>query len=590
MNNFHRSLSCFGVRKKLKMNKIKQPALLGSAGLLFASILASNAVNAQQVDLSNPDAVANYANFNQGTNSAGNNTEVFPSNPMGQVTNVNQLRDVSPTDWSYEALRSLVDRYGCISGFPNQTYRGNQPLSRYEFAAGLNSCLNQIERLIAAGGSDVGQADLEQIERLSQEFEGELAVLGGRVDEIESRTAVLEDSQFSTTTKLVGEVVFNIAQAFGDERAEGSADNPDLDSEVVFTDRVRLQLVSSFTGKDKLFTRLTAGNIGNSFQNETGTAEGRFAFDGPSGNNIVLDRLHYSFPALSDRLRVTAMASLAAHHFYANTFNSGLDVGGGASGALTRFGERNPIYRQGIAGSSAGLGASFELNDFITLSGGYIAPTASDPSDAAGLFNGSFSALGQVEITPIEPLQIGLTYVRGYDNEQASPDSGPRGSFLFGATGTNQANFKDSLGNSLIGDSPVATNSFGVQFQYDLNPTISIRGWGGFTDADIINDGENGDADIYNYAAAFVVSDLLQEGSQAALIVGAAPYAASIDTDGDGDDALENDVPIHLEGFYKYKFNDNISITPGLVWLPTPNQDGSNSDVFVGTLRTTFTF
>ena len=69
---------------------------------------------------------------------------------MSQITNVQQLRDVSPTDWAYEALRSLVDRYGCISGFPNQTYRGSQPLSRYEFAAGLNSCLNQIERLIAS--------------------------------------------------------------------------------------------------------------------------------------------------------------------------------------------------------------------------------------------------------------------------------------------------------------------------------------------------------------------------------------------------------------------------------------------------------
>ena len=32
---------------------------------------------------------------------------------MSQVTNVNQLRDVSPADWAYEALRSLVDRYGC---------------------------------------------------------------------------------------------------------------------------------------------------------------------------------------------------------------------------------------------------------------------------------------------------------------------------------------------------------------------------------------------------------------------------------------------------------------------------------------------
>ena len=58
-----------------------------------------------------------------------------------QVTNVNQLRDVYPTDWAYEALRSLVDRYGCIVGYPNQTYRGNRALSRYEFAAGLNACL-----------------------------------------------------------------------------------------------------------------------------------------------------------------------------------------------------------------------------------------------------------------------------------------------------------------------------------------------------------------------------------------------------------------------------------------------------------------
>ena len=85
---------------------------------------------------------------------------------------MNQLRDVSPTDWAYEALRSLVDRYGCISGFPNQTYRGSQPLSRYEFAAGLNSCLNQIERLIASSET-VSQEDLATINRLSQEFEAE---------------------------------------------------------------------------------------------------------------------------------------------------------------------------------------------------------------------------------------------------------------------------------------------------------------------------------------------------------------------------------------------------------------------------------
>ncbi len=100
---------------------------------------------------------------------------------FNQVNNVNQLRDVSPTDWAYEALRSLVDRYGCIVGFPNQTYRGNQALSRYEFAAGLNACLNQIERLIASSEA-VLREDIETINRLMQEFEAELASLDGRVD------------------------------------------------------------------------------------------------------------------------------------------------------------------------------------------------------------------------------------------------------------------------------------------------------------------------------------------------------------------------------------------------------------------------
>ena len=107
------------------------------------------------------------------------------ADPLTQVTNVNQLRDVSPTDWAYEALRSLSDRYGCIAGFPNQTYRGSQPLTRYEFAAGLNSCLNQIERLIAAG-ENVSSQDVATLQRLSQDFEAELATLGGRVDELES--------------------------------------------------------------------------------------------------------------------------------------------------------------------------------------------------------------------------------------------------------------------------------------------------------------------------------------------------------------------------------------------------------------------
>ncbi len=481
---------------------------------------------------------------------------------ISQVTSVSQLSDVQPTDWAFVALQSLVERYGCIAGYPNGTYRGNRALTRYEFAAGLNACLDRVNELIATATADiVSQQDLATLERLQSEFSAELATLRGRVDALEARTAELEANQFSTTTKLQGEVAFTFAGADGD----------DVDTEFVFNDRIRLQLVSSFTGKDKLFTRLTAGNIGNSFATEIGTNEGRFAHDGPDGNDIVLDRLHYVFP-LGDNLKVTTMASLGAHHFYADVFNSGLNTGGGATGALSRFAERNPIYRLGIARSTTGVGFSYKLGDAIKVEGGYLAKNGSDPDEKAGLFNGNYSALGQIVFQPVKKFKLGLTYVNGYDPGD--------GTFAFGGTGTDFAN------NLLPGteERQIISNSYGVQAQLDLSSKFSIRGWGSYTDVDF-NGG--GDAEIWNYAVAFVFPDLGKKGSLAAIIAGAEPYAGDISP---RPADFENDTPIHIEALYRYPINDNISITPGIIWLQSRDQNEDNEDVFIGALRTTFTF
>ncbi|MEO1690948.1 MAG: iron uptake porin, partial [Cyanobacteria bacterium J06631_6] len=146
--------------------------------LLLACPAAAVFVLGSQLQASAQSAVGDNSQLLNQINSYGQEGQAVPRN---QVTNVNQLRDVSPTDWAYEALRSLVDRYGCISGFPNQTYRGDQPLSRYEFAAGLNSCLNQIERLIASQDASVAPEDLDTVNRLGEEFEAELSAIGGRV-------------------------------------------------------------------------------------------------------------------------------------------------------------------------------------------------------------------------------------------------------------------------------------------------------------------------------------------------------------------------------------------------------------------------
>jgi len=224
------------------MTKLLRNVLLGAP--VIAGIAMGSTVYAQTDNTQLLNQIQNYGN-------EGN------FNSINQVTNVNQLQDVSPGDWAFEALRSLVDRYGCIVGYPDQTYRGNKALSRYEFAAGLNACLNQIERLIASSEA-VLREDIDTINRLLQEFETELATLNGRVDNLEGRVAFLEDHQFSTTTKLVGEVIFGLAGVAAGSKNDG---DDSIDQATVFGDRVRLELETSFSGEDLLFSRLSTGNF-----------------------------------------------------------------------------------------------------------------------------------------------------------------------------------------------------------------------------------------------------------------------------------------------------------------------------------------
>lgn len=137
---------------------------------------------------------------------------IYPADSsIEQVTSVSQLSDVQPTDWAFGALQSLVERYGCIAGYPDGTYRGNRAMTRYEFAAGINACLDNIRESIGKSTDNLAKRDdLIKVQRLQEEFAAEIATIRGRVDVLEARTSELEANQFSTTTKLSGFTVFGI--------------------------------------------------------------------------------------------------------------------------------------------------------------------------------------------------------------------------------------------------------------------------------------------------------------------------------------------------------------------------------------------
>ena len=510
----------------------------------------------------------------------------YSNNDIGQVNSASQLRDVSPSDWAYEALRNLVERYGCIEGYPNGTFRGNRAITRYEFAGGLNACLQEIEHLIAASADEeqgkqqqVAPEDLETLERLVQEFQAELATLGTQVDNLEERASVLEENQFSTTTQLIGEVVFGLGSVLAGEDVD---EGEELDEVPVLGHRTRLELETSFTGEDLLFTRLSAGNfpqfggVTGTPQGEIAFAEGQVTFAQGEGNDIGLEVLLYSFP-ITDSSEVWLLANGGAADDFADTVNF-LD-GDGGSGAVSVFGTRNSIY-YGVG--DTGIALRNELGDNLELSLGYVTSEANEPSPGNGLFNGPYSALAQLVFTPSDSFNLGLTYVHSYNQQ----DTG---------TGSDLSNFRSFTDEQFgVGAVPTSSNSYGVELSWQLSDHFVLGGWASYRNATTLSTLggtiERGNLDIWNWAVTLAFPDLGKEGSLGGIVVGMEPRVtdSSINLPNLRDE--DEDSSLHLEAFYEYHFTDNIAVTPGVIWVTDPNHDNDNDDLVIGVVRTTFTF
>jgi hypothetical protein len=503
---------------------------------------AMPALEAQPTEPAMP-AVPSVSNLQQ--------TETEAPNTMAQVTSVSQLSDVQPTDWAFQALQNLVERYGCIAGYPDGTFRGNRALTRYEFAAGLNACLDAITSLIGEGG--VSREELDTLNRLLEEFAAELATLRGRIDVLEARTAELEANQFSTTTKLTGTVIF----AGSDMIGEGEGAVPS------FHQRVRLNFDTSFTGKDMLRTRLEAANGPNFSSVPGGNLMDRLAFDTNTDNQFQIGELWYRFP-LADKITVRIDATGAEINDNVYNFNPYLESSD--TGSISRFGRFNPIYRQGADGP--GLTVSFDPSKSFGVDVGYYAPNGDDPSIKNGVFNGAFSAMGQIRFGLGDRLRLGATYVRSYYPGGEVNLTGSTGSF----------NARRPFGNVATG-----ANHYGIEATARVSSNFTISGWAGYTDAQQ-EDGGDADASIWNWAVTLALPDLGTKGSVLGFVVGMPPKV----TDSDG--AEDDDTSLHLEAFYRFQISKNISIQPGLFVITNPDHSDSDDTDYIGTIRTVFKF
>jgi Carbohydrate-selective porin, OprB family len=535
-----------------------------------------------------------------------------------QIEQATQATEVRPGDWAYQTLQALGNKYSC-----GNTPTNNKTLSREEFATSLNGCVQSIEQLVARRrprraikkrrynpapavetappvapevvspppapapiappepqieqDEVVTQQDLDRLKGLVQSFSAELQGVDSRVRDLDEKVAKLKDQSFSTTTKLNGEVIFGVSGYNTQKAVSGS-------TATVFTDRVRLNFDTSFTGKDRLRTRLQSRDgtsFANAAPNGTGYNQSRLGYDGDENNATGVSLLQYTYPLSAEtKVRIEPIGAEFNENLY--TFNPTLESSG--SGAVSRFGRFAPVYYLSANGAALTLnqkfGSQLDLDVAYAVPGsGNIATnvpvSASNPApgttaNAGGLFNGNNAIIGQLTFRPANDLSLGFAYARSYTFGGVA-----------GGTGS-------SLANSPFGSTATTADNYSFLASYKISPNVVFSGWANFINASNTANGAN--ASISDYAVSLAFPDLGQKGNTLAFVVGLPAKLNSSSTTLTNTANPENINSLHLEALYKIKLSDNLLVTPGIFMVTNPNNNSANPTEYVGTIRSTFKF
>jgi hypothetical protein len=584
--------------------KLFQQLLLAPAALGLAAPLAATAA-----DLPMASSTASINSYTQQQD-----LDRFRAwESQNQVTSINQFSEVKPTDWAYQALSNLIERYGCVAGYPNGTFKGGQSMTRFEAAALLNACLDRVTEVT------------DELQRLINDFQKELSVLKGRVDGLDKRVGKLESTQFSTTTKLQGDTVFVIgANAFGGSQtnnfpapsavaanvnSNGRNANRQQLGAAVFNYDMRLNLLTSFTGKDQLYTRLRSGNFVNSPYSPTGTQPSLLTLDRAFGgsntgaaatnlNNVVqLDRLYYRFPIgksftglVGPRGRNTEFLAITPFFYKSDlldffTLNGAPGTYNKATGAIAGL-----MWKQNVK----------KGKPYFAASTSYVAPDANSGNtdnttgNGGGIFGDSSRGSFTTQFGVAAP-QWALAF--GWRYGQCGQG------FRRGSQYANQSQpcFATPVANS-GGTTTAYSNNFALTGAWQpkkaggIVPSVNL-GWGysALTQSDLFRSAAPAVNEPANIGAAqswtlgLQWADAFGKGNSAGMAVGQPQFATSL-----RNGRTPQDGNFAWEWWYKFKVSDNISITPAIFYLSRPygqwTQPGQSNNVFGGLVQTQFRF
>jgi len=482
-------------------------------------------------------------------------------------------------------------------------------MTRFEAAALLNACLERVTE------------QTDELQRLINEFQSELTVLRGRVDGLEKKVGKLEAQQFSTTTKLKGEInmvmggVAYTGNSFNNNNYVNiNGTSTPARNGVSFNYDYRLNLNTSFTGKDLLFSRLRGGNwTGSAF---SGTPVGMAALDKATSyinNTVNIDRLYYQFPIgkeftgiIGPRLRNTEMVAFRPQAYNPEILD--FFTLAGAPGAYNKAtgGGFGLTWKQSVKKGNPYMTASVNFVSEASENGNpgaqpsnLTTSQAANPAASGGMFssygrnNLSIQVGGRGKNWGVAAMYrygtCGTDFRRG--TPMASADVLCNGNYTISSS-------SGSPSGAYAGNN-ASTNSLGLGAYWQPEqtgwiPSISI-GWGysSLSQNGTIstNNTINNVSAAQSWSAMFQWDDAFAKGNSAGFAMG-----QGVMTTATRSGVTPNDSNFAFEWFYRFRVSDNISITPAIFYLSNPNgqqNPGSSNNTLNNTgilVNTRFTF
>ncbi len=528
-----------------------------------------------------------------------------PEPSVSQVSSASELEDVDPNVWAFQALKSLVERYACIEGYPSKKYLGNRPLSRYEFAAGLNTCLDKIgEQLAAATDPLATKEDLAVVQRLQEEFKTELATLRGRTDALEAKTKELEANQFSTTTKLNATGVFDINGGGGGGTITPLAQNGGAPisanaANTTFGGRVRLNFDAKLDKDTNDLLKIRVATFPALGQDTSatlgaGTRSGQLFFGGvaptagvvgaapvTNGNQAAqFDKVWYAFnPFKSANFRVWVGPRVQV----IDVLDKNPYLINDETRFSTTFNLFNPLI-SGYAHLNSALGFDWKIADQFSFRTLYSAADAGRSNSAIGGGGGVTGGLTQLatelEYRPSKELGLKLQYTHA-----GIP-----------LTGANRRVFGPSpvfIGSNpqVQGNNFSSVDAFGFNTDWAISESVKFFGRIAFASSQITG-GTGGNLNANTWLVGFELPDLFTKGNTGGISFGQPTKITSAS----GLTGL-NGLPVGadpssenaLEVYYSIKLAKGITLTPDIQFISNPGNT-SNPSLTIGTLRAVYTF